>query len=363
LGPDALREPKIETISRKEERKGNMSTDYIFRIEELGQEFNPLVGKKCANLGEMAKIGLRVPPGFSLSLDAHRQFMSETGVDKEINEYLNGLNHGFETIDQFNEASAELRRIVESKDMPGEMKDRVLFHYREICRKCNKERVPVSTRSAGAASHPGQYETHLNVIGESDLIKNIIKVWASTFNARSLSARKRLGLPLGSDPIGVAVIKMVNARSAGVLFTADPNTGNRSIMIIEANWGLGESVVGGEALPDVYVLDKESLEIVDTKLGSKKRCITCQEVGVAEVETSPDQCNTFCLSDQEVKEIGRLGKILEAHFGVPQDTEWAIDKDLQCPESVVLLQTRAEVIAEQKKPVDRILDLMLSRMG
>lgn len=340
-----------------------MSTDYIFRIEELGQEFKPLVGKKCANLGEMAKIGVRVPPGFSLSLDAYRQFMSETRADKEINEYLNGLNHAFETIDQFNEASAELRRIVESKDMPGEMKDQVLFHYREICRKCNKDRVPVSTRSAGAASHPGQYETHLNVIGESDLIKNIIKVWASTFNARSLSARKRLGLPLGSDPIGVAVIKMVNARSAGVLFTADPNTGNRSIMIIEANWGLGESVVGGEAMPDVYVLDKESLEIVDTKLGSKKRCITCQEVGVAEVETSPDQCNAFCLSDQEVKEIGRLGKILEAHFGVPQDTEWAIDQDLQCPESVVLLQTRAEVIAEQKKPIDRILDLMLSRMG
>lgn len=340
-----------------------MSTDYIFRIEELGQEFNPLVGKKCGNLGEMAKIGLRVPPGFSLSLDAYRQFMSETGADKEISKYLNGLHHGFETIDHFNEASAELRRIVESKDMPGEMKDRVLFHYREICRKCNKERVPVSTRSAGAASHPGQYETHLNVIGDSDLIKNIIKVWASTFNARSLSARKRVGLPLGSDPIGVAVIKMVNARSAGVLFTADPNTGNRSIMIIEANWGLGESVVGGEAMPDVYVLDKESLETVDTKLGSKKRCITCQEVGVAEVETSPDQCNAFCLSDQEVNEIGRLGRILEAHFGVPQDTEWAIDQDLQCPESVILLQTRSEVIAEQKKPVDRILDLMLSRMG
>ena len=340
-----------------------MSTDYIFRIEELGQEFNSLVGKKCANLGEMAKIGLRVPPGFSLSLDAYRRFMSETGADKEIDKYLNGLKHGFETIDQFNEASAELRKIVESKEMPGEMKDRILSYYREIGRKCNAERVAVSTRSAGASSHPGQYETHLNVIGESDLIRNIIKVWSSSFNARSLSARKRLGLPLGSDPIGVAVIKMVNARSAGVLFTADPNTGNRSIMIIEANWGLGESVVGGEALPDVYVLDKESLEIVDTKLGSKRRCITCQEVGVAEVETSPDQCNAFCLSDQEVKEIGRLGKILEAHFGVPQDTEWAVDQDLQCPESVILLQTRSEVIAEQKKPVDRILDLMLSRMG
>jgi pyruvate,water dikinase len=134
-------------------------------------------------------------------------------------------------------------------------------------------------------------------------------------------------------------------------------------MIIEANWGLGESVVGGEAMPDAYILDKESLEIVDRKLGSKKRCITFQEIGVAEVETPPDQCDAFCLSDEEAQEIGRLGRILEAHFGVPQDTEWAIDRDRSCPESVVLLQTRAEVIAEQKKPVDRILDLMMSRFG
>ena len=340
-----------------------MTADYIFYMEELGQEFNDRVGKKCANLGEMAKIGLRIPPGFALSLDAYKKFMSETGADKEINDYLNGLTHGFETIDQFNEASAELRRIVESKEMPGKIKNQILSYYRAIGRKCNAERVAVSTRSAGASSHPGQYETHLNVIGEADLIRKIIKVWSSSFNARSLSARKRLGLPLGSDPIGLAVLKMVNARSAGVLFTADPNTGSRSVMIIEANWGLGESVVGGEALPDVYVLDKESLEIVDTKLGSKKRCITCQEAGVAEVETPSDQCNAFCLTDREVKEIGRLGKILEAHFGVPQDTEWAVDQELQCPESVILLQTRAEVIAEQKKPVDRILDLMLSRLG
>jgi pyruvate,water dikinase len=340
-----------------------MPTDYIFRIEELGQEFNDRVGKKCANLGEIAKIGLRVPPGFSLSLDAYKRFMSETGADKEIGAYLKGLIHGFETIDHFNEASIELRKIVESKDMPGEMKDHILFYYREMCRKCNKENVPVSTRSAGAASHPGQYETHLNVIGESDLIKKIIKVWSSTFNARSLSARKRVGLPLESDPIGVAVIKMVNAVAAGVLFTADPNTGNRSRMIIEANWGLGESVVGGESMPDVYVLDKESLEIVERKLGSKKRCITCQEVGVAEVETSPDQCSAFCLSDEELREIGWLGKILEAHFGVPQDLEWAVEQGLSCPDSVLLLQTRAEVIAEQKKPVDRVLDLMISRMG
>jgi pyruvate,water dikinase len=341
----------------------DMPLDYIFRMDELCQELNDVVGKKCANLGEMAKIGLRVPPGFSLSLEAYKRFMSETGTAREIREYLNGLDHHFEMINHFDEASAELRRIVESKEMPLDMKEQILVYYQEICQKCHVERVAVSTRSAGPASHPGQFETHLNVVGEEDLIEKIIKVWSSTFNARSLSARKRAGLPLESDPIGVAVIKMVHARSAGVLFTADPNTGDRSRMIIEANWGLGESVVGGEAMPDVYILDKESLEIAERKLGSKKRCITFQEVGVAEVETPPDQCKAFCLSDEETKEIGRLGKILEAHFGVPQDTEWAIEQELSCPESVMLLQTRAEVIAEQKKPVDRILDLMLSRLG
>jgi pyruvate,water dikinase len=341
----------------------DMPVDYIFRIEELCQEFNNEVGKKCANLGEMAKIGLRVPPGFSLSLEAYKRFMSETGAAHEIKEYLNGLDHHFETIQHFNEASAELRRIVESKEMPLHMKEQILAYYRETCQKCGEEKVAVSTRSAGAASHPGQFETHLNVVGEDDLIEKIIKVWSSTFNSRSLSARKRAGIPLESDPIGVAVIKMVNARSAGVLFTADPNTGDRSRMIIEANWGLGESVVGGEAMPDVYILDKESLEVAERKLGSKKRCITLQEVGVAEMETPPDQCNAFCLTDEEAREIGRLGKILEAHFGVPQDTEWAIEREMSCPASVMLLQTRAEVIAKQKKPVDRILDLMLSRLG
>jgi pyruvate,water dikinase len=101
--------------------------------------------------------------------------------------------------------------------------------------------------------------------------------------------------------------------------------------------------------------------IVDTKLSSKRRCITCQQIGVAEVETSPEQRDAFCLMDQEVKEIGRLGKILEAHFGIPQHMEWAVGSDLPCAKSVILFQTRTGVIAEQKKPVDLILDLMSSR--
>jgi pyruvate,water dikinase len=339
-----------------------VSNNWILWFEELGEEYNDQVGKKCANLGEMTKMGLRVPPGFALSLEAYKDFMSLTGADREIKEYLDNFDHGFENIQHFNEAGAELRRIVESKDMPQEMEEAVLSHYQELCQRCNMEEIAVSTRSAGAASHPGQYETHLNVRGDLHVIEKIKKVWSSTFNPRSLSARKRAGAPIENDPIGVAILKMVNARAAGVLFTADPNTGDTSRMIIEANWGLGESVVGGEAVPDVYILEKESLRIMDRKLGTKARYITFREAGVAEEDTPAEKSGSFCLSHEEAKEIGRIGKLLESHFDVPQDAEWAVDEDLYFPESVILLQTRPEVIAQQKKPADQVVDLMLTRL-
>jgi pyruvate,water dikinase len=338
-----------------------MSPHWIYGLEELGQDKNDLVGKKCANLGEMTNKGLRVPPGFALSLDAYIDFMSLTGAAEEIKKYLDKTGHDFENIQQCNEASVHLRRIVESKKLPREMREAILSHYQELCGRCNAEDVAVATRSAGVSSHPGQYETHLNVRGGSDLIEKIIRVWSSTFNPRSLSARKRAGFSMEIDPIGVAVLKMVNARAAGVLFTADPNSGDMTRMIIEANWGLGESVVGGEAMPDVFILGKKSLEVIEKKLGSKGRYITCTEAGVSEEETPSERKTHFCLTDEEAMEIGRLGKILEAHFDGPQDTEWAIDEDLLFPNSVVLLQTRPEIIAQQKKAVDKIIDLMIDR--
>lgn len=193
-------------------------------------------------------------------------------------------------------------------------------------------------------------------------MKKIIKVWSSSFNPRSLAFRSRKGIPLESDPIGVAVLKMVNARAAGVVFTADPNTGDPSRMILEANWGLGESVVSGELMPDTYIVDKQSLKIRERKLGTKQKYITFKDIGVAEEETPLHKRSAFCLNDEEVAEIGRLAVILENHFGVPQDAEWAIDEDFPFPKNVILLQTRAAVIAQKKSPVDQVVDMMLKRL-
>jgi pyruvate,water dikinase len=221
--------------------------------------------------------------------------------------------------------------------------------------------MSVSVRSAGVASHPGQYETYLNIIGVSDLLKKIVWVWSSSFNLRSLSSQIReKGKLFDKNPISVCILKMVNTRAAGVAFTADPSTGDSTKIMIEANWGLGESVVSGNTTPDRFVLEKQTLRIKEKKLGQKKRCVLAVVIGVSEEETPFEKVSNFCLRDEEVIEIGKLGKILEEHFdNTPQDLEWAIDAELPSPNNVILLQTRPAIVAKKKDATEQILDQML----
>jgi pyruvate,water dikinase len=340
-----------------------MIKKWTYWLEELGQEHSSLVGKKCANLAEMIRMGLRVPSGFALSVDAYNDFMSMTGTAYRIQDYLSRSYSGTKDRGQFNELSVGISQIIMNEEMPEQLKETIVKYYGELCQRCNTSEVAVSTRSAGPVSHPGQYETYLNVLGESELIDKIKKVWASTFNPRSLASRNRKGVSLVSDPIGVAIQKMVNSKAAGITFTVDPNTGDASRIIIEANWGLGESVVSGEAIPDTYILAKDTLEVKEKRLGLKSKYLTCGELGVTEVETSPEESSAFCLCDEELREIGKLSKVIENHFGVPQDVEWAIDQDAVQPDSIVLLQTRPEVIAQSKTTTDQIIDLMLNRFS
>jgi pyruvate,water dikinase len=334
----------------------------LYWLEELDREADQLVGKKCANLGEMTRLGLPVPPGFALCVDLYNEFMTQTQASQEIAAYLgNEFRGGLSDIEDFGNASKKLRQIVEGKAMPDHFIEQIKSYYNELCERCGTDNVAVSVRSAGPKSHPGQYETYLNVRGISDVLEKIVKVWSSSFNPGSLAARKEKNLPLRNDPIGVAVLKMVGARSSGVIFTADPDTGDTSKMILEANWGLGQSIVSGEVMPDKWVVDHESLEITERELGTKEKYTTLNDAGV-EVETLPGKRSMFCLSDEEIREICRLAKTVEQHFGVPQDIEYAVDNDLPFPGNILLLQARAEVLGEKVNPADQVLDLMMKRL-
>jgi pyruvate, water dikinase len=306
-----------------------------FWLDDLTKGDAGRVGRKCANLGELTRANFNVPLGFALCLSAYEDFLSETGVGQLIAEYFSGFDADADDPKQlarFSEASAAARAHVEAQEMPGSLAAVLAGYYEELGARAGVADLPVATRSAGPASHPGQYESYLNVRGRDAVIEGVKKVWSSTFNTRSLIARARKGLPLESDPIGVAVLMMVDADAAGVMFTAEPTTADAGKMIIEGSCGLGEVVVGGAVIPDNWTIDTTRWEIIDRRIAPPSG---------AAVDGGADPADAGCLADDEVLAIARVGKLVEQHFGRPQDIEWAIDRDSPV-DPVFILQTRPE---------------------
>jgi pyruvate,water dikinase len=301
-----------------------MTGDWISWLEDLTQEDGEAVGRKCANLGELTRAGFQVPPGFALSLEAYGRFLDATGAAEDIQRFFATFDADPDDPKQlarFTEASTIVREIVESKEMPREIADLVSRYYDDLCGRVGVPDVRVATRSAGPASHPGQYESFMNVTGRVGVLENVVKVWSSTFNTRSLVARARKGWTLDSDPIGVAVIQMVDAGAAGVMFTAEPTTADATRMIIEGSRGLGEIVVSGAVIPDNWTVDATEFVVVDSRVAPGEQ--------------------SACLRDEEVIELARIGKRIEAHFGKPQDIEWALDRGL-ASDPIFILQARPE---------------------
>jgi len=337
----------------------------VFWFDEIGQEANYIVGNKCANLGELIRIKMPVPPGFSISIRAEERFLKETGALREIQELLSSVGD-LSNVNLQAEVSKQIRHIVEEKEIPPDLHDVIGSYYEELCHKLGQE-VAVSVRSAGAKSHPGQYETYLNIKGKQQVLEMVKKVWSSIFNARTITNLIHFGLPVVHSPaIGVGIVKMVNARSAGVCFTVNPITGDPLKAVIEANWGLGESVVSGKVNTDRYVVDKESLRVIERNLGAKKMQVVSKgEGGATEEEIPPEKQNAYVLNDEEAVGIVKLGKALESHFKEPQDLEWAIDADCVLPYSFVLLQTRPVVGVKIRKPKtaeDKVMDEVIERL-
>lgn len=335
-----------------------MDNKWIFWLYELGKEANDSVGKKCANLGELAKIGLRVPPGFAISVDGYRMFMEETGAGEEIKEYVKREFKDTKNVGQDLRASKVIRGIIEEKEMSSKMKEELIAHYNKLCEHCHLNDLPVAVRSSGTVSMPGQMETYLNVKGAQEVVKKVIKVWGSAFTPRAIAFRLQQGLPIDWAPIGVAVLKMVNAKCAGVVLTVIPTTGDTSKVVIEGNWGLGESVVSGEVSPDIFVVDKETLEI-DKRIAEKTKMVVHGNKGTTSVDIPEQNKNLSILTDEEIREIVRISKEIEKYYGIPQDIEWVIDIDSPFPKNIFFVQARpAKYIEKKENDVDHTLDLI-----
>lgn len=340
------------------------SDKLIYWFEELGKEHNDIVGKKCANLGEMIRMGLPVPPGFAIAIDMYRRFIRETGAARDMSTYIETLGDlKGKGIALFDEMSETIQGMIEEKDMPPAIGKEIVRHYDELCERTNISDVAVSVRSAGTESRPGMFETYLNVQGREDVLEKVKKVWASAYTARAIAFRANKGFPALGDELGIAIPKMVNARASGIGFTVDPVTGDASKVLIEANWGLGEGVVSGAESVDSFVVDKVSLKVTGSTLGKKARCVVYKDRGAGWEDVDPEKQSVPCLSDEEVEKIAKYALSLEEQLGCAQDMEWAIDPDLAFPQNIFHLQTRpAKVQAiSRESTTDKIVDLIARR--
>lgn len=321
----ALHSAPVPSAARRDE-------PFVYWLENIGRGDVERVGGKGANLGELARAGLPVPNGFVLSVAAYRHFLSRSGIQHHIDDALHSLD--VDDPAALEHASARLREVVESAEVPADLAEEIARAYATLGSREEAD-ATVAVRSSATAedtsqfSFAGMFESFLNVRGREELLLRVKACWASTFRARVLFYRLKQGMP-AEMPVAVIVQSMVGGEKSGVMFTVDPATRDRTHIVIEAAWGLGEVVVLGQVAPDRYVLDKRSLALVETSIGSKDfMLVRDPATGKSQrVELVGDpRRSARVLTDDEIRRLGELGRKVEEHYGAPQDIEFAIEGD------------------------------------
>lgn len=330
----------------------------IVWFENIGKEDVPIVGGKVANLGELLQARIPVPPGFAVTAQAYEKFITETGIAEKMYKAIEETVTDVELPSQFEEASRKVRKIIETTPIPNEIEEAIKRAYKELSKRTKSNKVLVAVRSSATAedlpgaSFAGQQETYLNVSGGKDLVQKTIQCWSSLFTPRAIFYRTRKGFKHEQVLISVGVQKMVNAKAAGVIFTINPVTGEPNQIVIEGNWGLGESVVSGAVTPDDYILDKKTLKIIEKKIPKKTvEYVQDPKTGkTIHADVPIKRQGQPCLTDKEIAKLAELAKRIEKHYGgQPQDIEWAIDKSLSFPENIFIVQSRPETVWSLKK--------------
>jgi pyruvate,water dikinase len=323
----------------------------------------PRVGPKMARLGQLASTGWRVPDGYAVTAAALEGWLPPAAL-AELHRLFSAPTAGaaaagpeFGGHQRLTRLSEQARRLIEGQSLPSRLADAVADAHARLAARTGRGallRVAVRSSAVGedghAASFAGQYETYLGVSGADEVLRHIAKCWASGYSAHALDYRRRFGgsSPLRAHDLAVGVLELVDARSAGVAFTLDPVTGDRGRLVVEANWGLGESVVSGQVTPDYWTVERDSGRILERRTDGKlvwSVLAGADEGGGRGTVLAPlpaELAQAPCLSDDEVRYICRQAAAIEAAEGAPQDVEWAIARDAEIPDSVYFLQHRPE---------------------
>jgi pyruvate,water dikinase len=326
-----------------------MSNLYTLPFDQINDDDFARVGGKCASLGDMTQAGVAVPPGYAVTTEAYVAMLEGSGLRAELENHLQGLDvEDFAALDK---AAQAIQVRFRSRKLPTEVEQAIRAAYAAM-----GDDIPVAVRSSATAedlpdaSFAGQQDTYLWVIGADDVVDKVRDCWASLFTARAIAYREKNNISHIETLMSVAVQKMVNAKAAGVAMTLDPNTGDRTRIVIDSAWGLGETVVSGTVTPDNFVVEKVLQEILDRTISDKHIELVGDAIKGEAVErlVETPRNTASSLTDAEVIAIAMLAKSLERQKKCPQDVEWALDADLPDGENLLALQSRPETIWSQK---------------
>jgi pyruvate, water dikinase len=340
------------------------STQIIGWFADIGLHDRPQVGGKGGSLGELQRAGIDVPPGFVVKTDAFERFLQSLEQQSPLRARVESVDP--DDLGAVQACCKELRARVEGAQLPSDVLDEISAAHATLCTR--PAETPVAVRSSATtedaidASFAGLQDTYLWVTDLAQTLERVRSCWASLYSVESVTYRRKKGLPEAGVAMAVVVQQMVNARTAGVMFTRSPLTGDRSVITIEGAWGLGSAVVGGEVTPDRWVIGKITGEIPVREISEKQiQHVPASGGGIESVPVPEDLRRTPCMSDAELQALRAIGRNVERHYGRPQDIEWAVERDTQ---KILLLQSRPETVwsAKEAAPVARAAEDPLSHV-
>lgn len=303
----------------------------VLPLRALGAGSLGLAGGKGANLGVLLQANLPVPDGFCVTTDAYGTVAGTPEIE-QIVEQVAGVAP--DDADRLNTLAGEARRLILAAPIPAAVAEAVSSAYDDFGDGPAGARVAVRSSATAedlpSASFAGQQDTYLNVVGQEALLDAVRRCWASLWTDRAVAYRAANRIDHAAVRLAVVVQRMVPASVAGVLFTANPLTGQRSQMVVDASPGLGEAVVSGAVNPDHWVLDGANGAAVETRLGDKRLMIRPVAGSGTEHVTLEDGSETACLTPEQLRTLAALGRRVQGVFGAPQDVEFAFDAGGQC---------------------------------
>jgi len=322
--------------------------DAIAWFRDVGIGDRPSVGGKGANLGELTRAGIAVPPGFVVTTAAFELFLAALEAREPLRDCVEAVDPG--DLAELTILSRTLRTRIAQAAMPKEVERAIVEAHVRLC----GGDTPVAVRSSATkedaedASFAGLQDTYLWVLGTAATVTRVRECWGSLYSVESIAYRRKHGLPEAGVAMAVVVQTMVDARSAGVMFTRSPTSGDKSVITIEGAWGLGSAVVSGEVTPDRWVLGKITGEISARDISDKHiEQLPAPQGGVVETAVPGERRKAPCLSDDELQALRDVGRRIERHYGRAQDIEWAIDRT----GTLLLLQSRPETVWSAKEAV------------